>query len=151
MAKFVWRLPNSRGDFGIYSLFSRYGFHPARFGRVFYQLGKLGVGASQPFQLLDFLVVGCPCAFARCHMASHDWPMWWPFIGPRHYTTWTYHIIFSTSTYHITCRVVVRSATLLYGLSHGTFPLVHRLAKNFQNRVTHGSLWCCHIIMMTSS
>jgi hypothetical protein len=69
MAEFVWRLDNSCGAFG------GYGFHSDRFGGVFYQLDRLGVGASQPHQLLDISVVGCPCAFTRCHVVAFHCPM----------------------------------------------------------------------------
>jgi hypothetical protein len=46
---------------------------------------------------------------------------------------------------------LVWPTTSLYGLPCVTFPLVHRLIEKVQKWVTHGNLWCFHVIMLMSS
>jgi hypothetical protein len=139
---------------------------PTRYGGYMVKFGGLGVGASQPCLFLNFLVVGHPCAFSRCHVAAHDWATWWPFIGPCHHSAQSCHVTSATSSLpHVTCQVVVRSATWLYGLPCGTFPLVHGLTEKSPKMsdtwqplvlphhhvdviMTHVTLCVCHVPCM---
>jgi len=92
-------------------------------------------------------------AFSHFHVASHDWTTWQPTIGPRQPTVQSP----ATSTYELphqcaksTCHVTICSTTWLYGLPRGTFLLVHGMTQKCQKWGTCGSLWCCHITMLTS-
>jgi hypothetical protein len=64
-------------------------------------------------------VVSPHWAFACCHVATHDWAMWQPLIGPHH----QYAQSLPCHHYLVSCM----DSTWMYGLPHGTFPLVHGL------------------------
>jgi hypothetical protein len=106
----------------------------------------------QTHQILYFFeiyITGCHWEFSQCHMASNHWSTSTIVPSPCHVSVQsansTCHIIVQTSmsAYHI-------NTTSIYRLPHGTILLVPEMNQKCQILVTRGSLWCCHITIITS-
>jgi hypothetical protein len=122
----------SRANFGDDDKFGGLWLQPTRYGGIRFIMVDWGLALANPAFFLKYSVAGRICAFSCCHVASHEWATWWPFIGPCHHTEQRCHVTSATLACHATCRVVVRSAMWLYELPCGTFPLVHGLTEKVQ-------------------
>jgi hypothetical protein len=93
-------------------------FPSGQIWRRFYQLWQIG-GWRQPtppFFFLHFSVVGHPCVFAHCHVVSHDWATWQPFIGPHHPLAQSpCHVLYGLPRGCMDCHVALSS--LVHGLT----------------------------------
>jgi hypothetical protein len=73
-----------------------------------------------------------------------------PLIGPCNILSFSAYAIPSMSSYHVSAMSSFHITIWTIRVPRGTILLVHGLVQKCQNRVTHGSLWCCHITMLTS-
>jgi hypothetical protein len=112
--------------------------------------GSAGFGGpANPFFFFGISFSGPHWAFSHCHVEANHCAM-------STNCTITCHVSVqsatsaATSSYHVSRHVTVRSSMWLYRLPRGTFLLVHEMTRKCQKWVTRGSLWCCHVTMMTS-
>jgi hypothetical protein len=88
----------------------------------------IGPCGSLPFDHVIHCSVSLPC---QCHII-----VWMPHHANHHAMSLPHH---ATSLYGP------------YGLPRGKILLVHGLVQKCQIWVTRGSLWCCHVTMLTST